>query len=221
VTNARNEPRTLLCRLVSETLTPFDRTVRFRLDVPPFGQLFVPDLVEELRRRGVDGIPPRGNEVVGALFVDVEGDTWDSLFLGARTSAGKPEGRYGVFYEAHPADAPARSAALVPAVRQDGSVRTNLAIVNLEEWTVTFEIQARDPSNPSQVAGTKRVVRLGPHRWTQVDSVLESLGSGLTRGRVWVLTAGEEPARFLAYGITNEGGRPGEGSDDGTYVPSR
>lgn len=169
----------------------------------------------------MDGIPPRGNEVVGALFVDVEGETWDSLFLGARTSAARPEGRYGVFYEAHPGDAPARWGALVAAVRQDGAVRTNLAMVNLEESTVTFGFQARDPSNPFQIAGTKRLVRLGPHRRMQVDSVLESLGSGLERGRVLVLPEGDEPVRFLAYGITNEGRHPGEGSDDGTCVPAR
>lgn len=221
VTNARNEPRTLLCRFVSETLMPFERTVRFRLDVPPFGQLYVPGLVEELRRRGVDGIPPRGTDVVGGLFVDVEGDAKDSLFLGARTSAVKPEGRYGVFYEAFPGDGPARWGALVPAVRQDGSVRTNLAIVNLEERTVTLGIEARDPSSSDRVAGTRRVVRLGPHRWMQVDSVLELLGSGLERGRVWVLPEGADPVRFLAYGITNEGSRPGAGSDDGTFIPSR
>jgi hypothetical protein len=55
----------------------------------------------------------------------------------------------------------------------------------------------------------------------QVDSVLESLGSGLERGRVLVLPEGEGPVRFLAYGITNEAGHPGEGSDDGTYVSTR
>jgi len=220
VTNVRNEPRTLSCRLVSETLVPDDRTARFRLEVPPFGQLFLPDLVEELRRRGVAGLPVRGGEVVGALFVEIDDEPWDGLFLGARTSAGKPEGRYGVFYEAVPADGPARSGALVPAVRQDAAVRTNVAIVNLGDADASFEIFARDPSDGFRFVGEIRSVTVGPGRWTQVGSVLEALHTGLSRAIVSVSpTSGW--VRFLAYGVTNEGASPGAGSDDGTFVPGR
>lgn len=212
--------RTLSFRLVSESLTTEDRTARFSLEVPAFGQLFLPNLVEELRRRGVTGLPARGGEVVGALFAEVEGEPSSGLFLGARTSAVKPEGRYGIFYEAISTEEPARYGATVPAARQDGSVRTNVAIVNLENEEVEFRVSARDPANGGYTAGETRTVTVGPRRWVQIDAVLDALGSGLSRGRVVVAPTGRS-ARFLAYGITNEGARPGEGSDDGTFVAAR
>lgn len=90
-------------------------TAPFHLEVLPFGQLFLPDLVAELRLRGVEGLPERGGEIVGALFVEIENEPSDGLFLGARTSAGKTEGRYGVFCEAVPASEPERWLATVPA----------------------------------------------------------------------------------------------------------
>jgi hypothetical protein len=220
LTNATGKTRTLSFRFVSETLTTDDRTARFQLEVPPFGQLYLPGLVAELRRRGVAGIPAAGGEVVGALFAEIVGEPSAGLFLGARTSAGKPEGRYGVFYEAVPAEAPARSSALVPAVRQDGSVRTNVAIVNLEDRERTFDLFARDPANGGRSTGEVRTLTIGPFRWVQVGAVLDALGTGLFRATVRVVSK-SGAVRFLAYGVTNEGARPGEASDDGTYVPGR
>ncbi len=201
-------------------MTTADQTARLRLEVPPFGQLFLPDFVEELRRRGVAGVPARGSEVVGALFADLEGEPSAGFFVGARTSAGKPEGRYGVFYEAIPTTAPERWSAMVPAVRQDDSVRTNVAIVNLEDVPTTFEIVARDPAEGGRVAGHTRIVTVGPRRWVQVAAILWELSTGLSRARIEVVST-LRPVRFLAYGITNEGAVPGAGSDDGTYVPAR
>lgn len=220
VTNGTGVVRAVSFRLVADSLTTDDRTARFRFEVGPMGQLYVPDLVAELRRRGVAGIPAPGGEIVGALFADLEGSPSADFFLGARTSAGKPEGRYGVFYEAIPAGEPERYSATVPAVRQDDKVRTNVAIVNLGDVAVAFELSARDPIHGGRVAGARRTVTVGPRRWAQVDSVLSTLGTGLSRGRVDVVPQGA-PARFLAYGITNEGAIPGVGSDDGTFVPAR
>ncbi len=220
LTSTRNEAVTVSGRLVSETLTTDDRTARFRLEVPPFGQLFLFDFVERLRGEGVAGLPPRGGEVVGALFLDVEEGSPDGLFVGARVRAPKPEGRYGVFYEAAPANRPERRTSQVLALRQDASVRTNLAIVNLEDETIVCRLTVRDPARGGAAAGEVRTLTIGPRRWVQVASVLEALGTGLERGSALVESVGR-PARFLAYGVTNEGARPGEGSDDGTYLPGR
>jgi len=220
LTNTRNEAVILSGRLVSETLSAYDRTARFRLEVPPFGQLFLSDFVERLRGEGVAGLPPRGGEVVGALFLDVEEGSPEGLFVGARVRAPKPEGRYGVFYEAAPADRPARQEGWSAALRHDGSVRTNVAIVNLEDETIVCRLTVRDPARGGAAAGDSRTLTIGPHRWVQVASVLEALGTGLERGRARVEPVGR-PARFLAYGVLNEGARPGEGSDDGTYLPGR
>lgn len=220
LTNATASPRAVGFRLVAESLTTQDRTARFRLEVPAFGQLYLPDLVQELRRRGVAGLPARGSEIVGALFADLEGEPSRDLFLGARTSAGKPEGRYGVFYEAIPANEPERWLATVPAVREDAAVRTNVAIVNLGDTSTVFDVTARDPAKGNRVAGDVRTVTVGPRRWVQIGSVLWELRTGLARATVRVEPK-SGPARFLAYGVTNEGAVPGAGSDDGTYVPAR
>jgi hypothetical protein len=220
LTNTRNEAVTLSGRLVSETISAYDRTARFRLEVPAFGQLFLSDFVERLRGEGDAGLPPRGGEVVGALFLDVEEGSPDGFFVGARVRAAKPEGRYGVFYEATPADRPERRTSQVLALRQDASVRTNLAIVNLEDETIDYRITVRDPARGGAAAGEVRTLTVGPRRWVQVASVLEALGTGLQRGSALVESVAR-PARFLAYGVTNEGARPGEGSDDGTYLPGR
>jgi hypothetical protein len=220
VTNTTADARSFSFRLVAEAVATPDQTVRFQLQVPAFGQLFVPELVEELRRLGVAGVPPRGTGFGGALFVDLDGNPAEGLFVGARTSAGKPEGRYGVFYEAVPLNAPERYLAVVPAVRQDASVRTNVAIVNLADTPIVFEVFARDPARNGRATGEVRRVTVEPRKWTQVDSVLSTFGTGLSRARVDVVpTTG--PARFVAYGVTNEGAIPGAGSDDGTYVPGR
>lgn len=221
VTNGTGAARAVAFRLVADALTTEDRTARFRLEVPAYGHVYLPDAVEELRRRGVAGVPARGAEIVGALFADLEGNPSSEFFLGARTSAAKSEGRYGVFYEAIPTGGPARYSATVPAVRQDEKVRTNVAIVNLEDAPTSFELTARDPGQGGRVTGAKRTVTIGPRRWAQVASILTTLGSGLSRGRVEIVPQGGVPARFLAYGITNEGAIPGVGSDDGTYVPAR
>ena len=78
----------------------------------------------------------------------------------------------------------------------------------------------REPARRGAAAGEVRTLTIGPRRWVQVASVLEALGTGLERGSALVESVGR-PARFLAYGVTNEGARPGEGSDDGTYLPGR
>lgn len=220
LTNTSDSARTFAFQLVSETLTTDDRRARFEWTLPASEHLYVPDLVEELRRQGVAGIPARAVGVVGTLFAELRAGASSGVFLGARTSAPKPEGRYGVFYEAARADAGPRYGSEVTAVRQDGAVRSNLAVVNLEEAPLTVLLLARDPAAGSRVVGEQRTVTLGPRGRAQIDSVLEALGTGLTRGRVTVATTGE-PARFLAYGVVNEGARPGEGSDDGTFVAGR
>lgn len=220
LTNTSDAARTFSFQLVAETLTTGDRRARFERTLPPSGHLFVRDLVEELRRQGVAGIPARGVDVVGTLFAELPEAASSGVFLGARTSAPKPQGRYGVFYEASRDDGDRRYGVSVMAVRQDGQVRTNLAVVNLEEEPLTVRVLVRDPAAVDQYTGERRLLTLAPRGRAQIDSVLEALGTGLTRARVSVVVSGNL-ARFLAYGVVNEGARPGEGSDDGTFVAGR
>jgi hypothetical protein len=60
------------------------------------------------------------------------------------------------------------------------------------------------------------VVDLQPGQWTQMSNFLAT--KGLTNGWVVVTkTAGNAP--FLAYGVINDGGSPGQRTGDGAYVP--
>jgi hypothetical protein len=216
VTNTTMEGRSVSFRFVSEALATSDHSARFRLDVPAQGQVFLADLVESLRQQGVEGIGPRGVDYVGALFAEVEGEPTAGLFLGVRTSARKPEGRYGVFYEAVPEDELATRTCRIPAVREDGSVRTNIAIVNAGENRNSFRILVTDPSR--RVTGiTEKLVSVEPGGWLQIPAILSTLGTELTEARVSI-TAVESNARFLAYGVTNDGATPGSGTDDPAYL---
>lgn len=217
LTNVTEQARTVSFRWVSNVLTTFDETARFSLTVPPNGQLFVPDLVDSLRRQGVAGIGARGPVYAGALFAEANGGSSGGLFIGARVSAAKPEGRYGVFYRAVPEEETGTFIGSVFGARQDASVRTNLAIVNTGEVPADFQIDVADPATGLGV-GTERQVSLDPGHWTQIDSVLTALGTGIQRGNVFI-TSYTRGVRFLAYGITNDGAMPGVATDDGSFLP--
>ena len=219
LTNTTASARTLFLELVSEALTTEDRTARATFEVPARGQLFLSDFVDVLRRLGVVGVGARGGEIVGALFATLQGETSAGVYLGARVSAVKPEGRYGLFLEAFAGDPPLRTFAKIPAARQDAAVRTNVAIVNTGDAPITFDLYLDPPESPHPYQPPKTVV-VGGRRWLQLDSVLLALGSAYPEARVTLSTRGID-ARFLAYGVTNDGAVPGAGTDDGSLIPAR
>ena len=56
--------------------------------------------------------------------------------------------------------------------------------------------------------------------WRQIDSILRDYAAGTTQGFVRIRQiSGNNP--FLAYGVVNDGGSPGEGSGDGAYLAAR
>ncbi|MBL8113328.1 MAG: VCBS repeat-containing protein [Acidobacteria bacterium] len=219
VTNAGAVPVTVDFRFVCETLSTEDRTARFRLEVPAEGQTTIGDVVDWMRRNGVAGVGPRGGEFVGALFADLATGPSGSVFLGARTSAPKPEGRYGVFLPALPTPAP-RFSVTIPAVRQDDEVRTNIAIVNTDSRAITLTARVQDPAQINADHGS-RTFDLEPGRFVQLGSILSLFGSGLPLARVIVSGQNNASRSFVAYGVTNDGAIPGAGTDDGTVILAR
>jgi hypothetical protein len=67
-------------------------------------------------------------------------------------------------------------------------------------------------------AGAPIEVTLAPLGWRQLDGLLATAG---TR-QGWVkVTKISGSGRFLAYGVVNDGARPGEGTGDGSVVTMR
>ncbi|MDE2964292.1 MAG: hypothetical protein OXU26_10285, partial [Acidobacteriota bacterium] len=78
----------------------------------------------------------------------------------------------------------------------------------------TFEITIYDGSGESQPR--TRSVTLGARRWHQVNGILGRISQGYVQVRK---VSGNNP--FIAYGVINDGGRPGERSDDGAFLLSQ
>lgn len=212
VTNVSDTERTVEASWKSELITTPDLTARFTLTVPPNGQLDVADLVQYLREAGVAGIPPRGLDLAGALFLrPTDGDA-TQILAGARTYATASPGRYGVFTPAIASSAAASYKTSVIGLRQDAEVRSNLAIVNAGSAPANFHIALFDA-----VSGfvTSFQIAVEPGRWIQVDRVLERYAPASAEAFASI-SGGPS---FLAYAVLNDGARPGLGTGDGSYVP--
>ena len=95
--------------------------------------------------------------------------------------------------------------------------RSNLALVNtgeIDETSSTYEITIYDGSGESEPK--TRSVTLAPRRWTQQNGILGKISQGYVQVRK---VSGNNP--FVAYGVINDGGRPGERSGDGAFLPSQ
>jgi hypothetical protein len=176
--------------------------------------------VDRLRGRGLP-IGGRGAAYAGALFVAFESASGRPAqgYAGARTAAPAPGGGgYGLFTPAAVASECAFREAWLFGLRQDDSVRTNLALVNAgaDGGAVTLRYEVYEPVG-GRLVGSSRDVVLGPGAWTQVDRVLGDFA--LREGYVRVVrVAGSD--RFLAYAVVNDGPVPGgSGTHDGSYVP--
>jgi hypothetical protein len=150
----------------------------------------------------------------------VSGVALENVFAGARTSSPSPAGgQFGVFtpgvYEGHEAGA----AAYLYGLRSDSSNRSNVAVLHAgspDSSPITLEIRAFDGARQGAGSGERWTVTLTPGQWYQVPNILAA--AGIANGWVKVTrTVGASP--WLAYGIVNDGGRPGERTGDGAYVP--
>ena len=234
LTNFSNEAKTLYFDFVAEGLTTADRTARFSLRLAPGRQRIIPDVIDtEMRRKGVEGVAARRGGLAGALFARVERGDMSGIVIGARTSSSDGRGgQFGVFYNAVPDGAAFSGSLWIDALQQNQENRSNLALVNtgeVDDSPSFFELDiyhgetgmlvetvTTDNVLPQDAKGT----RLAARRWHQFNGILSKYAQGATQGYVQVRqTSGNNP--FLAYGVVNDGGAPGERSGDGAYVPAR
>ena len=223
LTNFSQEDRTLNLAFVADGIQTPDETARFSLTLEAGQQRIIPDIIDtELRRNGVEGLPPARRSLSGALFATAAGGDMSGIVIGART--GSPDGRggqYGLFYNAVPDGAAFTGSAWIYGLQQNQENRTNLALVNtgeVDDSRSTFAIYIYDENGTRQRNAVFEHVEA--RRWLQINSILANHAPGITQGYVRIKQfIGNNP--FLAYAVVNDGGAPGERSGDGAYLPAR
>ena len=218
VTNFSALEKTVELSFVADAVATGDDTATFSLALKAGEQTILPDIVEDLRGKEVDGIGPAGRTFVGALFATPQEGDLSGIVIGART--GSPDGRggqYSLFYNGVAYGAASVESAWVYGLQQNAENRSNLALVNtgeIDDSSITLEITIYDGSGESQPRTES--VTLAPGRWTQENGILGGFSQGYVQVRK---TAGNNP--FVTYGVVNDGGRPGERSGDGAFLLSQ
>ena len=222
VTNFSEEARRLDFRFVAEGIETGDKAAPFRMTLDAGQQEIVAEVVDELRRQGVEGLGSTRGFYAGAVFATaVEGDM-SGIVIGARTGSEGGGGQYSVFYNAVPVGAAFSEVAWIDALQQNEENRSNLALVNTGEVDGSdsvFSLEIYDGETGLLV--TTIATRPIPARgWHQINGILGSYAPETRQGYVRILkVSGENP--FLAYGVVNDGRAPGERSGDGAYLPAR
>ena len=223
VTNFSEQARTVSFAFVSEGVDTSDRTARFSMSLEAGEQRITPDLVNEMRRQGVSGIGSAGG-LAGALFARVEGGDMSGIAIGARTvsQAVFAGGQYGVSYNAVPYGSAFSQVAWVEGLQQNQESRSNLALVNSGEVDNSDSVFAIDiyDGDTGLLVTTITGRRVPARGWRQINSILRDYTEDTTQGYVRIRKiSGNNP--FLAYGVINDGGAPGERSGDGAYLAAR
>ena len=222
VTNFSEEPRTLDFRFVSEQIKGDDKTASFSMKLEGGEQEIVPEVVEELRRQGVAGLGTTRGFYAGPVFIAAEEGDMSGVVIGARTGSEGGGGSYSVFYNAVPEGEAFAKEAWVDGLQQNEENRSNLALVNtgeVDESPSVFHLEIYD-GETGLLAETVVTRPVPARRWHQINGILGSYAPETRQGYIRIeKVSGENP--FLAYGVVNDGGAPGERSGDGAYVPAR
>ena len=218
VTNFSSSEKTVKFSFVADAVAAGDDTAEFSLSLKAGEQRILPNLVGWMRQEEVSGIGPANRAFVGALFATpAEGDM-SGIVIGARTGApDKRGGQYSLFYNGVPYGAASLESAWIYGLQQNAENRSNLALVNtgeIDDSSITLEITIYDGSGESEPR--TRSVTLGPRRWTQENGILGKISHGYVQV---VKTSGNNP--FITYGVINDGGRPGQRSGDGAFLPAQ
>ena len=223
VTNFSQQPRTLDFEFVSEQIEGDDKRVSFSMDLEAGEQRIIPEVVEELRREEMERLGTSRGFYLGPLFAEAKEGDMSGIVIGARTSASDGRGgKYGVFYDAVPEGEAFTKEAWVEGLQQNEENRSNLALINTGEVDGSpsvfhLEIYDGETGLLAETVVTKPIPARG---WHQIDGILLRSGPETRQGYIRIeKVSGENP--FLAYGVVNDGGAPGERSGDGAYLPAR
>ena len=221
VTNFSDRARTLDLRFVADAIET-DGAASFSLTLQAGEQSILPNLVDHLRGQEVTGIGPAGRAFAGALFTRVSEGDMSGIVIGARTGSPGGGGQYGVFYNAVPDGSASTGSAWIYGLQQNATNRSNLALVNtgeVDDGDSVFSLDIYDGETGRLVktVATKTIPARG---WHQINGILRTHAPGTQQGYVRIRKlSGNNP--FLAYGVVNDGGAPGERSGDGAFLPSQ
>ena len=222
VTNFSDVAKSVTFRFRAEAVQTPDNTAMIEWTFHPGQQLIVPNIVEAMREMGTPGIGPSGRTFAGALFASVERGDMSGIVIGARTSASDGRGgQYGVFYNAVPDGRAFTESVWIDALQQNEENRSNLALVNTGEVDTSpsvFQLEIYDGVT-GQLVNTVTGLRVAAKGWRQINGILQKYAPGSTQGYVRIQKMSGNNS-FLAYGVVNDGGAPGERSGDGAYLPA-
>ena len=222
VTNLADEERYFILELVSDQIDDSTHAAVATLSVRRHQQVVLPNVLQYLRDSGVKTIAPAPSGVVGSLFVrNYHSYSLSDFVVGARTSSSGGGGRYGLFYPATPTGRASVESAWIHGLQQNATNRSNLAILNTGQASDEDDLFDVDVfhGETGRLVHTERGLVVGAKRRVQVDAILSRWAPGVADGYVHVRrTSGDNP--FIAYGVINDGGAPGQRSDDGAFLPA-
>lgn len=220
-TNRSTASKTVRLNYVSGAIQAPNSTAAFTLVLQPQEQRIIPNLVQYLRDQGIAGVGPKGPAFAGALFAKVDGGDVNDIFLGVRTAAPGGGGQFGLFYVGVPNGRAFDGEGWIFGLQQDQENRSNVALINTGEVDPnnnTYTIELYDGSSGSKVA-TIANIALRAWEWRQIGTILATYAPGVSQGYARIIrTAGNNPSIY--YGVTNDGGQPGERTGDGAYIPA-
>ena len=223
MTNFSEAAKTVMFRFRAEAIQTPDKTARVEWSFQPGQQVIVPNVVDMLRKMGVAGVGRPGQTFAGALLATVAEGDMGGIVIGARTgSSDGSGGQYGVFYNAVPDGDGFLESAWVEALQQNEENRSNLALINtgeVDDSASVFQLDIYDGAT-GMLVNTVTGLRVEAGGWHQFNGILGNYAPGTTQGYVRITkTSGSNP--FLAYGVVNDGGAPGQRSGDGAFLPAR
>ncbi len=231
LTNFSDQPKLVMFSATHERIETPDDTAGFGpLPMLPGQQLIIPNALAYARQNLGLNVPM--GLVVPLIASPVSGDL-SGVVIGARVVAqadtqDPSKGQYGVFYTAVPRGQGFTGSAWVDGLQQNEENRSNLALINtgeVDDQDIVFEIDIYD----GETATLSKTVTMGEEDklvvpakgFKQINQVLKH-APGTTQGYIRIRKApGTSANPFLAYGVVNDGGSPGQRTGDGAYIPAR
>ncbi len=229
LTNFSDQPKLVMFSTTDEKIQTADNTAGFGpLPLAPGEQHIIPNAIQTARLLFQLDVPT--GLVAPLIASPVSGDL-SGVVIGARVVAqadtqDPSKGQYGVFFTAVPRGMGFTGSAWVDGLQQNEENRSNLALINtgeVDDQDIVFEIDIYD----GETATLSKTVTMDEEDklvvpakgFKQINQVLKH-APGTTQGYIRIRrVSGANP--YLAYGVVNDGGSPGQRTGDGAYIPAR
>ena len=231
LTNFSDQPKSVEFSITHDRIDMPDNTAGFGpLPMLPGQQLIIPHALAYARQTLGLNVPM--GLVAPLIASPVSGDL-SGIVIGARVVAqadaqDPSKGQYGVFFTAVAQGQGFTTSAWVDGLQQNAENRSNLALINtgeVDDQDIVFEIDIYD----GETAMLSKTITMEDEDklvvpakgFKQIDQVLK-LSPGTTQGYIEIRKVpGTSANPFLAYGVVNDGGAPGQRTGDGAYIPAR